>query len=87
MMRILFSGSEATTRSHFKYEFEPVDFWLDDVLCVGDESSLFDCPNRGIGSHNCRAHEQAGVICQGNGYYQSSRVLIRILLTILLDIF
>ena len=67
MMRILFSGSEATTRSHFKYESEPVDFWLDDVFCVGDESSLFDCIHRAIGSHNCRAHEQAGVICQGNG--------------------
>ena len=68
MMKILFSGSKATTCSHFtSVNFEPVDFWLDDVECVGDESSLFDCLHRGIGSHNCRASKKAGVICKGNG--------------------
>ena len=38
---------------------------LDEVACTGSESSLFRCPNRGIGNHNCGHHEDASVICTG----------------------
>jgi hypothetical protein len=38
---------------------------LDEVACTGAESSLFNCPNGGIGIHNCGHHEDAGVICKG----------------------
>ncbi len=41
--------------------------FLDDVGCVGTEASLFDCPNRGVGVHNCAHSEDAGVVCQGIG--------------------
>ena len=38
--------------------------FLDDLSCSGLEASLFDCPHRGIGSHNCGHGEDAGVTCE-----------------------
>uniref|UniRef100_A0A3B4FIA4 Soluble scavenger receptor cysteine-rich domain-containing protein SSC5D n=1 Tax=Pundamilia nyererei TaxID=303518 RepID=A0A3B4FIA4_9CICH len=39
--------------------------WLDHVECSGSERSLTECLHRRFGSHNCRHHEDAGVICSG----------------------
>ncbi|XP_022097591.1 uncharacterized protein LOC110982961 isoform X2 [Acanthaster planci] len=39
---------------------------MDDVECVGTETSLADCPFSGWGTHNCVAREAAGVICVPN---------------------
>ncbi|RMX40012.1 hypothetical protein pdam_00024198 [Pocillopora damicornis] len=38
--------------------------WLDDVQCVGDETSISQCNHRGWGVHNCRHNEDAGVVCR-----------------------
>ena len=40
---------------------------LDNVACVGNESSLLECFNGGIGIHDCGHSEDAGVICGNVG--------------------
>ena len=37
--------------------------WLDDMKCVGNEDSLFDCMANQPGIHNCWHHEDAGLEC------------------------
>ncbi len=37
--------------------------WLDNVNCVGTETTLRSCPANPIGSHNCVHSEDAGVRC------------------------
>ena len=37
---------------------------LDDLQCIGTESSLLECPHLGINSHNCGHHEDASVTCE-----------------------
>ena len=41
------------------------EFWLDDILCNGNETKLINCPRNGndFGEHNCRSFEHAGVVC------------------------
>ena len=37
--------------------------FLDDIDCLGNESSLISCSHKGVGNHNCRHYEDAGVRC------------------------
>ena len=37
--------------------------WLEQVDCVGNEISLFDCNANNIGFHNCIHEKDAGVTC------------------------
>ena len=37
--------------------------WMDNVQCRGTETSLFNCPQNTLGSHNCVHSEDAGVRC------------------------
>lgn len=39
-------------------------FWMDDVVCQGDESSLTQCTFSGWGSSDCTPTEAAGVKCR-----------------------
>ena len=45
------------------------DFWLDDVMCNGDESSLVDCTNRGWGVDNCYSLEGLYLNCTTGNIY------------------
>ena len=53
----------ATQTAHFGEGSGPI--WFDDVQCSGNELMIADCQHRGLGSHNCGHHEDAGVICEG----------------------
>ncbi|XP_030577602.1 deleted in malignant brain tumors 1 protein-like [Archocentrus centrarchus] len=37
--------------------------WLDNMNCLGNETSLVDCSHRSFGETNCGHREDAGVIC------------------------
>ncbi|KAH9508595.1 hypothetical protein Btru_052120 [Bulinus truncatus] len=39
-------------------------FWLDDVTCVGNETSLFDCNHKPWGEHSCLPRQEAAVSCK-----------------------
>lgn len=36
---------------------------LDDVRCAGSERNLLECAHAGVGTHNCKHEEDAGVEC------------------------
>ncbi|XP_022778506.1 scavenger receptor cysteine-rich domain-containing group B protein-like, partial [Stylophora pistillata] len=38
--------------------------WLDNVQCVGNETSITQCNHRGWGVENCRHNQDAGVVCR-----------------------
>lgn len=45
--------------------------WLDDLNCVGNETSLVHCQRPTFGENNCGHGEDAGVVCSGIISFQS----------------
>lgn len=74
--------TDATARCCGAFGRGTGDILLDDLGCTGTEVSLFSCPNRGIGVHNCGHSEDVGVVCQCMSdklfvaYYVGIRIIV-----------
>ncbi|KAK3107195.1 hypothetical protein FSP39_009094 [Pinctada imbricata] len=62
MMGKAFSVAVPVSRARYGPGKGPI--LMDNVRCVGDETSLESCDFNGWGVHNCHIFEVAGVICQ-----------------------
>ena len=47
--------------------------WMDNVACVGNETSLQECTFPGWGIHNCYHWEDAQVVCDSESLCQNSK--------------
>ena len=59
-----YSATGATVLSASDIPDGTGQIWMDNVDCVGTESSLFNCSTNNLGSHNCEHYEDAGVACR-----------------------
>ena len=60
-MILLCVGAEPFSRARFGEGEGPI--LLDDVICIGNEERLENCPSSGFGVSNCAHGEDAGVRC------------------------
>ena len=67
MHKLFLTGATALSSAAFGQGTGPI--LLDDVACSGTETRLWDCPNRGVGVHNCGHSEDASVRCQSMTLY------------------
>ena len=63
------SGAVACSKACFGQGNGPI--LLDNLQCRGSEGNLLSCSHGGIGSHNCKHTEDAGVRCPGEICYGS----------------
>lgn len=63
--RAMDCGSAKLVKPSAYYGQGQGDIWLDDVRCVGNESSLLHCQHPALGENNCGHDEDAGVVCSG----------------------
>ena len=40
-------------------------WWLNNVRCIGNESSIFSCLHDGLKEHSCKSNKRATVVCTG----------------------
>ncbi len=61
-MILIFTATRVTTNAMFGQGTGPI--FLDNLMCVGTETRLIDCPHNGVGIENCAHSEDAGVVCE-----------------------
>nr|XP_046228271.1 deleted in malignant brain tumors 1 protein-like [Scatophagus argus]XP_046228272.1 deleted in malignant brain tumors 1 protein-like [Scatophagus argus] len=61
--RAMDCGTAQTAKSSAFFGQGQGDIWLDDVGCVGNETSLLHCRHLSLGENNCGHGEDAGVVC------------------------
>ncbi|XP_072394496.1 serine protease svh-1-like isoform X2 [Diabrotica undecimpunctata] len=59
-------AAEVKGQSYFAKDLKERNtlYMIDDLNCVGNESTVIDCTFPGWGMHNCRDQEIAGVVCK-----------------------
>ncbi|XP_068519891.1 deleted in malignant brain tumors 1 protein-like isoform X1 [Anas acuta] len=62
------TAMSAPGSAHFGQGSDPI--WLDNVHCVGTESTFAECGLKSWGEHNCGHSEDAGVVCSGTNPLQ-----------------
>ncbi len=73
-LSVILSMTATSALSQAPYGQGTGDILLDDLFCIGTEASLFDCPNNGVGVHNCAHSEDAGAICEGTTKWSPYKV-------------
>ncbi|KAK5853043.1 hypothetical protein PBY51_006865 [Eleginops maclovinus] len=61
--RAMDCGTAKTAKSASFFGEGKGDIWLDDVSCIGNETSLVHCHHASLGENNCGHSEDAGVVC------------------------
>ncbi|XP_077443685.1 scavenger receptor cysteine-rich type 1 protein M130-like isoform X2 [Stigmatopora argus] len=64
--RSLDCGTAVTAKSGAHFGQGGGHIWLDDVACLGNETSLLQCPRSSLGDNNCNHGEDAAVVCSAN---------------------
>ena len=60
----MYVSSGGSSYTHAYFGAGDGDIYLDDVYCVGTETSIVDCLMNRWGEHNCGHSEDAGCFCQ-----------------------
>lgn len=56
-------SSGGTAQGNARYGLGTGEIWLDEVSCLGNETSIDQCNKEKWGQHNCGHAEDAGVDC------------------------
>ena len=65
--------------SVFRFGSVPDNFEMDDVMCIGSENRIEDCPHKD--TDNCAVSEGAGVVCINKGKYKTQKRTLELLFT------